>query len=97
MASALVLHWRNSSARTACWGFGEAYIVSSSSRVARSNDVCRYVEVHIEQGVTLEGLDVPVAPVRAIAGQTRLAVMFKGMQARPIRLTAMDGPARFSW
>ena len=51
----------------------------------------RYVEVHIEQGVTLEGLDVPVAPVRAIAGQTRLAVMFKGMQARPTCLTAMHG------
>ncbi len=42
----------------------------------------RYVEVHIEQGLTLEGLDVPVAPVRAIAGQTRLAVMFKGVQVR---------------
>ena len=42
--------------------------------------VCRYVEVHIEQGLTLEGLDVPVAPVRAIAGQTRLAVVFKGVQ-----------------
>ena len=42
----------------------------------------RYVEVHIEQGLTLEGLDVPVAPVRAIAGQTRLSVMFKGVQVR---------------
>ena len=53
-------------------------------RVARAGVMRRYVEVHIEQGVTLEGLDVPVAPVRAIAGQTRLAVMFKGMQARSI-------------
>lgn len=71
-------------------GFGEAYC-KKQQRLARFSDVCRYVEVHIEQGVTLEGLDVPVAPVRAIAGQTRLAVMFKGMQARRICLAAIHG------
>ena len=77
-------------ARAACWGVGEVHR-KKQQRLARRSDVRRYVEVHIEQGVTLEGLDVPVAPVRAIAGQTRLAVMFKGMQARPACLTAMHG------
>ena len=41
----------------------------------------RYVEVHMEQGPVLDELGVPLAPVSAIAGQTRLAVAIAGSQA----------------
>jgi len=42
----------------------------------------RYVEVHMEQGPVLEELGVPLAPVSAIAGQTRLSVSVYGNQVR---------------
>jgi allantoate deiminase len=38
-----------------------------------------YVELHIEQGPVLEGLNLPVGVVTAIAGATRLAVNLTGM------------------
>jgi allantoate deiminase len=37
-----------------------------------------YVEVHIEQGPVLEGRDVPVGVVTAIAGATRAELVFSG-------------------
>jgi allantoate deiminase len=37
-----------------------------------------YVEVHIEQGPRLEAIDKPVGVVSAIAGQSRVAVAFRG-------------------
>jgi allantoate deiminase len=40
--------------------------------------VLGYVEAHIEQGPVLEKLDVPVAVVEAIAGQSRLWFSFEG-------------------
>lgn len=40
----------------------------------------RYVEVHMEQGPVLETMGVPLGPVSAIAGQTRLAVQVHGVQ-----------------
>ena len=42
--------------------------------------MCRYVEVHMEQGPVLDDLGVPLAPVSAIAGQTRLFVSVAGSQ-----------------
>jgi len=37
-----------------------------------------YIEFHIEQGPVLESLDLPLGIVTAIAGQSRLAVTFRG-------------------
>jgi allantoate deiminase len=37
-----------------------------------------YLEVHIEQGPVLEGLDLPVGVVSAIAGQSRFDITFTG-------------------
>ena len=47
----------------------------------------RYVEVHMEQGPVLEELGVPLAPVSAIAGQTRLSVSIHGNQVCPDQCT----------
>lgn len=43
-----------------------------------SSDVMGYIEFHIEQGPTLEHLDLPLGIVDAIVGQTRLLVRFDG-------------------
>jgi allantoate deiminase len=45
---------------------------------ARS-ELLAYVELHIEQGPVLEGLNLPVGGVSAIAGATRLAASLTGM------------------
>jgi allantoate deiminase len=45
---------------------------------ARS-ELLAYVELHIEQGPVLEGLNLPVGVVSAIAGATRLAARLTGM------------------
>ena len=45
---------------------------------ARS-ELLAYVELHIEQGPVLEGLNLPVGVVTAIAGATRLAAVLTGM------------------
>jgi allantoate deiminase len=45
---------------------------------ARS-ELLGYVELHIEQGPVLEGLNLPVGVVTAISGATRLAVSLTGM------------------
>jgi allantoate deiminase len=43
-----------------------------------SDDVCAYIEFHIEQGPVLENLGQPLAAVEAIAGQSRLELVFLG-------------------
>ena len=43
-----------------------------------SIDVCGYLEFHIEQGPVLENLDLPLAVVEAIAGQSRMEFTFVG-------------------
>src|SRR6266567_9535884 len=49
-------------------------------RAARTRaELLAYVELHIEQGPVLEGLNLPVGVVSAIAGATRLAASLTGM------------------
>jgi allantoate deiminase len=49
-------------------------------RAARARgELLAYVELHIEQGPVLEGLNLPVGVVSAIAGATRLAASLTGM------------------
>ena len=43
-----------------------------------SEGILGYLEFHIEQGPVLESLALPLAAVEAIAGQSRLAVTFRG-------------------
>src|SRR3984893_4809472 len=43
------------------------------------SELLAYVELHIEQGPVLEGLNLPVGVVSAIAGATRLAARLTGM------------------
>ena len=60
-----------------------------------------YLEFHIEQGPVLEGLDVPLAVVDAIAGQSRLAVRFEGQAnhagTTPMRLRRDALAAAAEW
>lgn len=42
------------------------------------DDVLAYLEFHIEQGPVLESLNLPLAAVEAIVGQSRLAITFIG-------------------
>jgi len=53
-------------------------------------DILGYLEFHIEQGPELESLDLPVAVVEAIAGQSRLDFHFHGQSGHagttPMRL-----------
>ena len=46
----------------------------------KPEDVKAYLEVHMEQGPVLETQGVPLGPVSAIAGQTRLLVSMSGTQ-----------------
>jgi allantoate deiminase len=60
-------------------------------RAARTRaELLAYVELHIEQGPVLEGLNLPVGVVSAIAGATRLAANLIGMAGHagtvPMRL-----------
>jgi allantoate deiminase len=54
-----------------------------------SPDVAAYLECHIEQGPVLDGLDLPVGIVDAIAGQSRCDVTFVG-HANHAGTTPMD-------
>jgi allantoate deiminase len=62
-------------------------------------ELLAYVELHIEQGPVLEGLDLPVGIVTAIAGATRLAASLTGMAGHagtvpmPLRRDALAGAA----
>jgi allantoate deiminase len=51
--------------------------IGAAARTRR--ELLAYVELHIEQGPVLEGLNLPVGVVMAIAGATRLAVSLTGM------------------
>jgi allantoate deiminase len=42
------------------------------------DDVCGYVEFHIEQGPVLDNLGLPLGVVEAIAGQSRIELTFAG-------------------
>eukprot|EP00873_Tetraselmis_striata_P042555 jgi/Tetstr1/462819/TSEL_007769.t1 len=46
----------------------------------KPEEVRGYLEVHMEQGPVLESKGVPIGPVSAIAGQTRLFVTMSGVQ-----------------
>jgi len=62
---------------------------SETALACLQDDVFGYVEFHIEQGPVLEKLGLPLAVVDAIAGQSRLAVIFKG-RANHAGTTPMD-------
>lgn len=53
------------------------------------DNVCAYLEFHIEQGPVLEKLCRPLAVVEAIAGQSRLSITFVG-RANHAGTTPMD-------
>jgi len=63
------------------------------------SELLAYVELHIEQGPVLEGLNLPVGVVSAIAGATRLAASLTGMAGHagtvpmPLRRDALAGAA----
>ena len=52
-------------------------------------ETCAYLEVHIEQGPVLEKLNLPLAAVEAIAGQSRWELIFFG-RANHAGTTPMD-------
>jgi len=67
---------------------------------ARSRaELLAYLELHIEQGPVLEGLNLPVGVVTAISGATRLAARLTGMAGHagtvpmPLRRDALAGAA----
>ena len=63
------------------------------------SELLAYVELHIEQGPVLEGLNLPVGVVTAITGATRLAASLTGMAGHagtvpmPLRRDALAGAA----
>lgn len=67
----------------------------------RASEFLGYAEVHIEQGPVLESRNLPVAVVRAIAGQSRLQVVFQGIAGHAgtvpmnLRQDALAGAAEF--
>jgi allantoate deiminase len=62
-------------------------------------ELLAYLELHIEQGPVLEGLNLPVGVVTAISGATRLAARLTGMAGHagtvpmPLRRDALAGAA----
>jgi allantoate deiminase len=67
---------RGISVREAIEQFGLNPAETHHARVA--NDACGYIEFHIEQGPVLENLNLPLAVVEAIAGQSRMEFTFVG-------------------
>ena len=71
--------------------------IGAAARVR--GELLAYVELHIEQGPVLEGLNLPVGIVTAIAGATRLAARLTGMAGHagtvpmPLRRDALAGAA----
>jgi allantoate deiminase len=71
--------------------------IGAAARVR--SELLGYVELHIEQGPVLEGLNLPVGVVTAIAGATRLAASLTGMAGHagtvpmPLRRDALAGAA----
>ena len=64
------------SVRTAIENFGLK--PAEISKAAMKNDSLAYLEFHIEQGLVLESLGIPIGVVEAIAGQTRGEFTFLG-------------------
>jgi len=66
-----------------------------------ATDLLGWIEVHIEQGPSLEANDLPVGVVTAIAGRTRIDVTFTGEPghagtvAMPLRRDALCAAAEF--
>lgn len=75
------------SLRTAIENFGLNPAELASAGL--SDDVLAYLEFHIEQGPVLESLNYPLAVVEAIAGQTRMELVFVG-QANHAGATPMS-------
>jgi allantoate deiminase len=69
------------------WG-GDPEALADGRR--RPEELLGYCEVHIEQGPVLDGRDLPLAVVTAIAGRTLAAVTFEGA-AGHAGTTPMDG------
>ncbi len=67
---------RGISVREAIEHFGLNPKEISQAHVA--SNVCGYLEFHIEQGPVLENLNLPLAVVEAIAGQSRMELTFVG-------------------
>src|SRR5882757_7915525 len=71
--------------------------IGAAARVR--SELLAYVELHIEQGPVLEGLNLPVGVVTAISGATRLAASLSGMAGHagtvpmPLRRDALAGAA----
>jgi allantoate deiminase len=55
---------------------GDPELITQHAR--QSQDVLAYLEVHIEQGPTLEQVDLPVGVVTAISGLSRAGLTFTG-------------------
>ena len=74
---------------------------ANRSRTASARRVSGYAEVHIEQGPVLDGKNLPVGVVTAIAGQSRLRVEFYGVAGHAgtvpmdLRHDALAGAAEF--
>lgn len=64
------------SVREAIQGFGLNPAEIAKTRL--DDEVCAFLEFHIEQGPALEQLGLPLAAVEAIAGQTRMEFSFLG-------------------
>ena len=67
---------RGMSVRKAIQEFGLA--PADIPRAKIGEDACAYIEFHIEQGPVLEKFGLPLAVVEAIAGQSRLELVFLG-------------------
>src|SRR5260370_822798 len=92
-AADLILGWM----RDALSPFGLPGHVGAAARTRA--ELLAYLELHIEQGPVLEGLNVPVGVVTAISGATRLAARLTGMAGHagtvpmPLRRDALAGAA----
>jgi len=75
------------SVREAVGDFGLDPAAISNARLGE--DAIGYFEIHIEQGPVLENLGLPLGIVDAIAGQSRLEIVFKGT-ANHAGTTPMD-------
>jgi allantoate deiminase len=71
-----VLDTRGISVRKAIEAFGLNPTEIPEAEVG--SDILGYLEFHIEQGPVLEGLNLPLAAVEAVAGQSRLEFTFLG-------------------
>lgn len=79
------------------FGLNPAQIANTRS----IDDVCGYLEFHIEQGPVLEQLGLPLAAVEGIAGQTRMEFKFVGRAnhagTTPMNLRADAVAAAAEW